>query len=160
MLGATVGLLEVMAKSVGTVRGPSATRLVQTFVWVTAWEQQCCGDDFEVGSTVTWTVVKHDEPDEWVAQLLGPDWGGRVKYSEGHHDNEEDTVSGVVCAINEVRCGRELQADGAGHVQVPIRGSGWLTEVSVADPWASRPSDDFRESMSFDAWIVELEVGE
>jgi hypothetical protein len=133
---------------------------VQTFVWVTAWEQQCCGDDFEVGSTVTWTGVEHDGPDEWVEQLLGPDWGGRVTYSEGHHDDEEAAISGVVRTIHEVRCRRELQPHGTGHALFPVQGSGWLTEVSVADPWVSKPADESRESMSFDGWIVELEVDE
>jgi hypothetical protein len=131
---------------------------VQTFVWVTAWEQQCCGDGFEVGSTVTWTVVEHDEPDEWVAQLLSPEWGNRVTYSEGHHDDEEATLSGVVRAIHEMRCRRELQPCGTGQAWVPIQGSGWLTEVSVADPWVSEPRAEVRESMSFDGWVVELDA--
>jgi uncharacterized protein DUF6578 len=133
---------------------------MQTFVWVTAWEQQCCGTDFAVGSAVTWTVVEHDGPDEWVEQLLGPDWGDRVKYSEGHHGEEEVSLSGVVRAIHEVRCRRELQAEGAGQAWVPIRGSGWLTDVAVADPWTSEPADVRREPVTFDGWVVELEVVE
>jgi hypothetical protein len=103
-------------------------------------------------------VVEHDEPDEWVAQLLSPEWGNRVTYSEGHHDDEEATLSGVVRAIHEMRCRRELQPCGTGQAWVPIQGSGWLTEVSVADPWVSEPRAEVRESMSFDGWVVELDA--
>ena len=133
---------------------------MQTFVWVTEWEQQCCGDDFGVGSSVTWTVVEHEGANEWVVQLLGPTWGDRVKYSEGHHADEEATISGVVLAIHEVRCRRELQPYGSGQAWVPIQSSGWLTEVPAADPWVSKPDDEVRESVFFEGWVVELEISE
>jgi hypothetical protein len=133
---------------------------MRTFARVAAWEQQCCGVDFEVGSRVTWTVVEHAGPDEQVEHLLGPVWGERVRYFAGRHDDEEATVSGVVCAIHELRFRTESQPFGSAHLSNPIQGSGWLTEVSVADPWVSKPLDEERESMSFDGWIVEMEVGE
>ena len=74
-----------------------------------------------MGSTVTWTVATHDGRHEWVDQLLGSSWGDKVRYSEGHHDDEKTTISGVVRTIHEVRCRRELQADGAGQVSIPVR---------------------------------------
>ena len=107
---------------------------------------------------MTWTAANNDGPDEWVTHLLGTEWGDRVRYSESHHDDERGTVNGTVRAIHEVRCRRELQVQQYGNVLVPIPGSGWLTEVAVADPWTSTPADERRDSMSFDGWIVELET--
>lgn len=133
---------------------------MRTFARVAAWEQQCCGVDFEVGSAVVWTVAEHAGPDERAEQLLGPPWGARVQYVAGRHDDEEATISGVVRAIHEVRYRTECHPFGTGRLLSPVDGSGWLTEVSVADPWVSTPDDEERESISFDGWIVELEVGD
>jgi len=38
-------------------------------------------------------------------------------------------------------------------------GSGMLKEVSVADKWSPEPPDELRGQMTFDGWIVELELG-
>lgn len=34
-------------------------------VWVDAWQMQCCGDPFAVGSRVAWTLSEPDR--EWLA---------------------------------------------------------------------------------------------
>lgn len=47
----------------------------QVPVWVEAWQYQCCGDDFAVGETVRWALVRADS--SHLASLLGedyPDW--------------------------------------------------------------------------------------
>jgi len=41
---------------------------------------------------------------------------------------------------------------------VPIAGSGVLAEVQIADKWRPEPPANRRERMSFEGWIVELDV--
>lgn len=44
-------------------------------MWVDAWQYQCCGDDFALGETVRWALVRADGGH--LESLLGkdyPDW--------------------------------------------------------------------------------------
>jgi hypothetical protein len=133
---------------------------VNTFVWVDAWQLQCCGDDFRVDSDVTWTVVPQDGPDEWVELLLGAAWAERVRYHEEHHSDgdPEQGITGTVRSIREVTCRRTPERQGSGEVLVPVPGSGVLTEVAVADSWGPEPPEELRGQVTFDGWIVELEL--
>jgi uncharacterized protein DUF6578 len=139
-------------------------RLVTTFVWVDAWQQQCCGEDFRVGSTVDWNAKPEPGGDEWVAELLGDEWGQKVSLHEEHHEDLGDDVrvrvSGIVRSIRIVSCDRVLgrvEGPGPDEAMVPVPGSGRLREVEVADRWGPEPhSGDL--STTFDGWIVELEV--
>jgi hypothetical protein len=124
-----------------------------------SWQQQCCGDDFGVGSAVTWSAFPTDGPDEWIELLLGRAWADRVTYREEHHVDDDGAslvIAGTVHSIREVSCRRTLQP---GKGLVPVAGSGILNEVGVADKWSAEPSDDLRGRMSFDGWIIELELG-
>lgn len=131
---------------------------MRTFVWVDAWQQQCCGAEFGVGSTVTWTVKSQPDGAEWVGLLLGREWAERVEYHEEHHDDAEETVSGRVVSIRVVTCSRVGEPQGAGTSYVPVPGSGRLREVDVADPWEPEPPESQRFEESFDGWIVEVEL--
>lgn len=137
---------------------------MKTYVWVDAWQQQCCGEPFGVGSTVHWNVTPEDEVSEWTKKLLGEEWGRRVEFHEEHHTGEDEptsSLSGLVKSIKVVTCDRELKEnDGIGPkglVWMPVPASGRLREVEVADPWEPEPNPE-EHSTTFDGWIVELEV--
>ena len=123
---------------------------VQTFVWVDSWQQQCCGDEFRVGSTVHWDVLPAKEEDNWVETLLGADWGAKVRFSEDHHGGLDDAAAseklhGLVRTIYVVTCDRWHKTgpgEGPGGVWLPIAGSGRLREVEFADPWEPEPPDN------------------
>jgi hypothetical protein len=139
---------------------------VRTFVWVESWQQQCCGDEFQVGSSVTWNVTRAKDAEDWVTTLLGPDWGEKVRYTEDHHGLDEGLgreLRGVVRSIHVVTCDRKPEhqpgRSPSGQVWVLVPSSGRLREVEVADPWEPEPSDD-DPHQSFDGWVVEVEVEE
>jgi hypothetical protein len=137
---------------------------VQTFVWVDSWQQQCCGDDFSVGSSVHWNVHRLEGGDKSVAELVGPEWGAAVEYSSNHHGVDDhlgpgDEMQGVVLSIRVMTCGRQPQPDRnpGGQMWVRVPGSGQLREVRVADPWEPEPPAE-EHHVSFEGWIVEVET--
>lgn len=89
-------------------------------IWVSAWQFDCCGDAFDVGSDVRLTVV---EPDvEWLSEVLGPEEARRVTASEEHHGGSTKEVVGRVVAIEGVTV--EYAARGAeSRVLYPVEGS-------------------------------------
>jgi hypothetical protein len=139
---------------------------VRTYVWVEAWQQQCCGADFGVGSGVRWKVTPVEGRDGWVTTLLGPGWGDAVQYTEDHHGIGDAArsleLAGVVRSIHEVTCDRVLGSPppGGPHRQVwlPVPGTGRLRQVDDADPWTPEEQID-TPRQSFDGWIVEVDVG-
>jgi hypothetical protein len=151
---------------------------VRTFVWVDSWQQQCCGDEFRVGSTVRWDVFPTKDEVGWVDSLLGPEWGARVGYWEDHHGGRDDRgdgekLEGAVRSIHVVTCERELKTGVGrppGGVWVPVPGSGRLRQVESADPWEPEPSNDDRPAGDspqwledpppwwFEGWIVEVDA--
>ncbi len=130
---------------------------MRTFVWVTSWQQQCCGDDFWVGTQVSWSVIPRGE-DEWAELLLGREWAEKIEYREEHHDEIDatTTISGKVRSIWEIRCLRRVEIRESREVRVPVRGSAILTQVDRADKWS--PEDDLPARTTFDGWVVELET--
>lgn len=131
---------------------------MQAYVWMDAWQQQCCGDDFEVGSAVSWSVFPSDIPDGWVELLLGLTWAQRVTFREEHHvddDNSSIVIAGIVRSIREVTC-RRTEQPRVGWV--PVAGSGVVKEVDIADKWSAEPPHDLSPRVTFDGWIVELEL--
>jgi hypothetical protein len=52
-------------------------------VELSEWEQQCCGDPFRLGSTVTWKLV---------ARAPSQDAGAVQRYREEHHDQTPGDV--------------------------------------------------------------------
>lgn len=72
-------------------------------VWVDAWQMQCCGEQFGVGSHVPWTFADADA--EWIAQVLGS--GIAVDAAEEHHGGVPDgtpETTGTVTAVSAVHC--------------------------------------------------------
>jgi hypothetical protein len=132
---------------------------VSTYVLVDAWQQQCCGVDFEVGSAVRWTVYPAEA--DWFAETLGQQWAAAVRFVEDHHVGRAGAaheLTGVVRSIRVLTVGREEGIDPRhGPVMLPVAGSGRLREVPVADRWEPAPRED-AAGWSFDGWIVELDV--
>lgn len=58
-------------------------------VWVEAWQIQCCGDAFEVGSKVEWTLCEQSDRD-WLTSVLGDEFAREITYSEEHHGGLPD----------------------------------------------------------------------
>ncbi len=53
-------------------------------VWMDAWQLQCCGQPFNVGSTIDWTLAAPSDR-EFLASVLGDDLAGTVTHHEEHH---------------------------------------------------------------------------
>jgi Family of unknown function (DUF6578) len=59
------------------------TQFVTMTLWVDAWQMQCCGEPFRLGSPVAWTVREAD-PD-WLEAVLGAGAAPGVNGAEEHH---------------------------------------------------------------------------
>ncbi|WP_235927923.1 GNAT family N-acetyltransferase [Goekera deserti] len=130
---------------------PGAT--VRTSVSVEGWQQQCCGERFAVGSTVSWPVRPSDPP----GGLLDGGWPGAVAYAEDHHGDAWPVLAGVVRSIHVVVSDQEPVAGPSGAVWGRVPGSARRREVWAADPGGPELHDrDPRRS--FDGWVVELDA--
>ena len=113
-------------------------------LWVDAWQMQCCGEPFHLGSQVAWTVREAD-PD-WLQAVLGAAASLAVEGAEEHHrDIPEDTepIRGAVTRIWAVHC-RYAPRPGDLRALYPVPGSGVLTDVESADGWiADRGEERF-----------------
>lgn len=89
-------------------------------VWVSSWQFECCGDGFQVGSSVCLSVV---EPDlEWLSEVLGEPDALQVTASEEHHDDSTTEISGHVLAIEGVSVDYAARDPNDRHLY-PVRGS-------------------------------------
>jgi hypothetical protein len=133
--------------------------LVRAFVWVDAWQQQCCGETFRVGSEIHWHGHRTMERKSWITTLLGPEWADAVEYEENHHGPPDELnplveLHGMVRSIRVVTCDGKAKPNSTDFSGVPIPGSGRLQMVEVADPWKPEPPAQARGM--FSGWIVEL----
>ncbi len=102
-------------------------------LWVDAWQVQCCGEPFRLGSPVAWTVREAD-PD-WLEAVLGAKAASGVDGAEEHHGGlpeHTEPVRGVVTRIWAVHC-RYAPRPGDPRALYPVPGSGVLTDVDSAD---------------------------
>lgn len=117
------------------------------FVVVDSWQQQCCGEHFEVGFEVHWAVQV-------------PAVGQKVRYHEEHHGTGDQTfaLAGLVRSIRVLNSDLEPIA-GEERGYQPVPGTGRLTSIQVIDEWAPEPQHDptAPSTESFLGWIVELE---
>ena len=121
----------------------------RTYVWIDAWEQQCCGEPFRAGGAVSWEANERPGA-EWVAMRLGPDWAARIRFAQEHHgDDPEGVLTGTIARIDAVACRRRR----IGRTLELVLGSGQLGEVRSDAPWV--PSGG-TEVWTHDGWIVEL----
>jgi hypothetical protein len=129
---------------------------VRFVLWMDGWQMQCCGDPFEVGSKISWTLGNMTGH-AGLASTVGPDAAGRITHVEEHHGRLPDDLpptEGKVRAITSAFC---RYAPDAGHgrdkAHCPVPGSWVLQKVQKANGWEEEPS-----GLRFNGYIVELDV--
>ena len=97
---------------------------------------QCCGDPFDVGSTVSWNGSLVHPDAGGLLSGLDDDLGRTVDYVEDHHaENDGDqTPSGCVRKITAVWCSYRPVATGSSSYEF-IPSSVITAERSRADGW-------------------------
>jgi hypothetical protein len=120
-------------------------------VWMDAWHQQCCGEEFLVGSSVSWTLVDRDL--DWLEPLIGADRLARIEFAEDHHalaDSRPGTPA-VVRSIQAVLC-RYQHTLSPTCQQSVVPGSVIIRRVHRATGWEDESDGDFV------GYLVELDV--
>ncbi|MFG2098325.1 DUF6578 domain-containing protein [Streptomyces sp. NPDC048612] len=123
-------------------------------VWLDDWQMQCCGDPFDIGSEVSWTLIDPDK--EWLADVLGAGTAATVDAAEDHHvDAPEGAAPTVatVTAISAVHCRyapRPGEPEGTRYV---VPDSGTLTALTSARRWVAA-----RDGREFVGYLVGLDV--
>lgn len=111
-------------------------------VWVDSWQLQCCGEPFQIGSQVAWTLKKIDL--DWIASLLGADNPVAVDAAEEHHGGVPKTTvptKAKVTKIAAVHC-RYARRRGKPPVMRWVPGTGVLTDITSADGWTDDLGED------------------
>ena len=119
-------------------------------VWVDAWQMQCCGEPFGVGSRVSWTLIDADA--EWAERVVGA--GVAVDAAEEHHGGAPDgtpETAGTVTAVSAVHCRYAPAPDGDQCMLYPVSSSAVLTPVMSADGWALD-----RDGQQFAGYLVRI----
>jgi len=128
---------------------------VRAVVWVSAWEQDCCGEEVAVGDEVRWPALPVADGGPLAAVLARP--GGDVvvpTHAQDRHECGSTAVAGVVVGVTEVRCDW-APAPGRPGTMEPVPGSARLRAVErVPGSPASLDERDARDSP--DGWLVEL----
>ena len=122
-------------------------------VWVDAWQMQCCGEPFHLGSQVAWTLGDADAG--WMESVLGTDPRRTVDAAEDHHGQiPEDTPAtrGTVTRIRAVHCRCAPVPGSNSRTRYPVPGSGLLTDIESADGWTPD-----RSEQQFLGYLVQLE---
>ena len=151
-------MIPALAGSPGPTGNDSPVRLpgrqtwhVSMTIWIDAWQLQCCGEPFLVGSPVTWTL--RDADPDWLETVLGAEAARAVDAAEEHHGGvPEDTepVSGTVTRISAVHC-RYARQPGDPRALHAVRGSAVLTDLKSADGWTADRGEE-----RFAGYIVQL----
>jgi hypothetical protein len=115
---------------------------VGTIIWMSAWQLQCCGDAFGLGTEVSWRVLPPDE--EWLASLLPLDTARTVTGMEEHHGDENTRpVSGTVRSIRAVCHDMAPRPGENPRVLRPVPGTTVVIEVDTADGWFETDRSEF-----------------
>lgn len=124
-------------------------------VWYADWQMECCGEPFELGDRVTWTVEEADDR-EWLPAALGPDHAATVTHLEEHHAQDESrllTLTGFVTKITGAWC-----AYGPRHVgddaSYPTPGTERFVDLYGSHDLEGQPA----AGQSFNGWLVELDT--
>ncbi len=120
-------------------------------VWIDGWQQECCGDPWSIGSTVSWTLAEAD--DDYLAPLFPPESEVVVDRAEEHHGGlteDAPSTSGIVVAIRGVQL-RYEPSPGDPRTLYPVPGSAHLTPLTRSD------GDELRWH-GFAGYLVEIET--
>ncbi|MGH3758330.1 DUF6578 domain-containing protein [Actinophytocola sp.] len=127
---------------------------MRAIVWLDEWQQTCCGDPFEVGSVVTWSLKPPNT--EGLRAILGPDEAQAVTHHEEHHDAEETPrVTGSVRSVRVVRCHSAPKPGEDPWTHYPVAES---TVIEPVQAVAGYQPD--RDGLSLVGYLVELNVDE
>lgn len=132
-------------------------------VWVDEWQMACCGEPFEVGSRVEWTLYTQENRD-WLAAVVGDELAHEVTHGEEHHGGVPDDLIPTVGRVTRIRAVRSRfgpdpnSVSAANPILVPVSGTTRLMDVSDADgrsPWptSGSPAND---DMHFSGYLVDL----
>ena len=134
-------------------------------VWVDAWQLQCCGEPFDIGSTVTWTTRRAIDR-AFLDGVLGADVVDTITDWEEHHGGDDEAVElhdlhGAVRSIDAVFC-RYTPPDGE-RISMPIDGSGQLEPRTSADGWEHDidpevPAAESTLDHDFIGYLVDIDV--
>lgn len=121
-----------------------------------AWQMQCCGIPFEVGSQVAWTLL--DNPDRAVLRsALGPELAASITHFEEHHGGALENApvtTGRVRAIQAVSCRYAPTAGSTGNILFPVEGSATTRGRRHVDGWEPEAGD-----ARFVGYLVEIDDG-
>ncbi|WIM93508.1 hypothetical protein ACTOB_005488 [Actinoplanes oblitus] len=112
-------------------------------IWMPGWEMDCCGEPFEAGSPVAWSLRWPATGLDWLPPVL-PRATPPIDAAEGHHGTGGPLVRGVVRAIDTLHCR---------HDPAPVPGSGLIRRVAAARPFVEEHGD-----RSFAGFLVRLRV--
>ena len=128
-------------------------------VWVSAWEMQCCGEPFQLGSTVSWTVTA-PSPNR-TASVLPHQEDTAITDVEGHHFVREEwdghELHGTVRAIQAV-VGRFTRSAAHQQLYEPVPASAILTSLSEADGEESKIPWHPHNELRFVGYLVDVEA--
>lgn len=127
-------------------------------VWIDAWQIQCCGDPFEVGHTVAWTLSAQPDRD-WLTSALDDQVAAAITHAEDHHGQLPDDLPPTRGTVQTIRSafGRYAAGPGtaAGATVYPVPGSAVLRKSTGADG-RERESPSLR----FNGYVVELRIAD
>jgi len=121
-------------------------------VWLVGYEFGCCGEPFEVGSTVRWEVETTAPADPWLLSEELGDEAPKIDASFSAHRDEDDgfaELEGTVQRIDAVFVRYGLSPGG----MTPIAGSGVLVSRTAVPRILADNGD-----LEFLGYVVDLEV--
>lgn len=99
-------------------------------IWVDAWQQECCGVPWTIGSRVSWTLAEVGE-DHRLESLFPADAAVVIDAREEHHGADADDnerTNGAVIAVRGVQVRHEPTL--GGNDLQPVPGSATLTALT------------------------------
>lgn len=121
-------------------------------VWVDGWQMQCCGETFEIGSEIVWTL-RADPDTQWMSSVMDENLVGTITHAEEHHGDLPEgwpATKGLVMSICAVYC-KDLPSCTDANRLEPVAGSGLIRQVNRADGW-----EDEVDGMRFGGYVVEI----
>ena len=117
-------------------------------VFVSSWEQGCCGTAAGVGDEVTWELTWGRE---WIEQSYGPEEAAGVDFAETHHGGDDAprvAVTGRIASVDALRQ-RSHRPDPAGP---------WTNVVGESTSVAVERLPGHGEGEDEAGWRVRLDV--
>jgi hypothetical protein len=121
-------------------------------VWLEAWQVQCCGTSFGIGSRVAWQVGSR-RGDAFVRRVLGDDLASSIDYVEDHHGQIDEPIElrGDVMTITAAFCRFGPSAEGN---MVPLTGTTRTEARSAVDR-----EDEAPGGMLLVGYVVDVACG-